>query len=504
MVSVIIPSRNEIYLEPTIKSVLQSAKGEIEVIVILDGWLPNPPINTHDNRVKFYHFAEAQGQRQAVNYGAKIASGEYIMKLDAHCSVDEGFDIKLAENCQYDWTVVPRMYNLDPDTFRPKEFEDFDMAVRRRKVHDYMYVGFDEHDNIRTLYYPNNINRRLHMRPDIIDDTMSLMGCCFFMHKDRYWELEGLDENHGGWGQMGVEIALKAWLSGGALKVNKNTWFAHLFRRDKGGFPYKLTQNEIDKARTYSNDLWLNDKWHLAKRPLKWLIDKFNPPTWDKWKLQQKTKDNPINEKNEIIKQFNKIFFDSWNKYPRHWLGVKIVKYPTDLFIYQMLIYENKPDVIIETGSYRGGGALFFASICDLVGYGEVLSIDKRDIPRPKHERITYIIGRTTAVDTLEKVARMVEGKTCMVVLDSDHRCNQVKRELLYYSKFVSVGQYIIAEDTFLSDPDFGWKYAKTGDAGPKGAVEWFLKRHKNFIAEPLEDWYLISMCPGGFLKRIS
>ena len=266
MLSVLITARNEDYLGKTIENVLENARGEIEVIVILDGYIPNPQLH-FDSRVTFVHYENSIGQRQGINEAARRAKGKYIMKLDAHCAVDEGFDVKLAKDCEYDWIVVPRMYNLDIETFKPKLY----------KRTDYMYISSPTSEKpFRMAYYGS----RQPKNDKPIDDIMCCVGCCWFMHKDRFWELGGLDEGHGGWGQMGIEIALKAWLSGGSFKVNKNTWFAHWFRGHIG-FPYKITGNAVERARRYSRDLWLNDKWDKAKRPLKWVIDKFDPPEWN-------------------------------------------------------------------------------------------------------------------------------------------------------------------------------------------------------------------------------
>jgi glycosyltransferase involved in cell wall biosynthesis len=270
MVSVIIPARNEIYLQRTIENVLANAEGEIEVIAELDGYVPAPQIDMKDNRVIFVYHKEGIGQRACINHGAKIAKGEFIMKLDAHCAVDKGFDVKLAADCEYNWTVIPRMYNLDYVTWKPK----------LHKMTDYMYIGCDEGRLLRAEYYGSSQTRN----DKLIDDTMCCMGPCFFMRKDRFWELEGCDEKHeGGWGQQGVEIACKAWLSGGSLKVNKKTWFAHWFRGGGGpGFPYKISGHTIEKVRRYSRDLWVNDKWEKQTRKFQWLIEKFDPPGWDK------------------------------------------------------------------------------------------------------------------------------------------------------------------------------------------------------------------------------
>lgn len=267
MLSVIIPSRNEVYLEKTIRNILDNAKGDIEVIAELDGWTPEPPLQ-FDERVVFVHHPEAIGQRACINHGASIAKGEYIMKLDAHCAVGEGFDVILARDCKYEWTLVPTMYNLDIGTFKPK----------LHKRTDYMYIGCGDGRLLRAEYYGS----RQPKSDKPIDETMCCMGPGWFMHKKRFFEQGGCDENHeGGWGQQGVEVACKAWLSGGALMVDKNTWFAHWFRGGGGpGFPYPISGNTIERVRRYSRDLWLNDKWDKQVRSFKWLVDKFDPPGW--------------------------------------------------------------------------------------------------------------------------------------------------------------------------------------------------------------------------------
>jgi glycosyltransferase involved in cell wall biosynthesis len=268
LLSVIIPARNEIYLQKTIDNILENIEGDTEIIAVLDGYWADPPIKDHP-RVKLIHHSEAIGQRQSINEAMKIARGKFMMKLDAHCAVDKGFDVKLAENCEYDWTVVPRMYNLDIETWEPKH----------RKRTDYMHIGWNDKDEIRSLYYTGDEYRRQHRKKEMIDDTMTCMGPGWFMHTDRFWELGGCDENHGSWGQQGMEVALKAWLSGGSLKVNKNTWFAHWFRGHIG-FPYKLSGRAVKNARDYSKELWLNNNWEKQTRPFSWLLNKFNPPQW--------------------------------------------------------------------------------------------------------------------------------------------------------------------------------------------------------------------------------
>lgn len=282
MVSVVIPSRNEKYLQKTIDSILSASRGEIEIIAVLDGAWAEPPIKD-DKRVILIHHTESIGQRQSINEAAKIAKGKYILKTDAHSMFDEGFDIKLTEDCEYDWTVIPRMYNLDVDMWEPKWHKKTDfMWIRsmkdKKKPFRHNYWDAPAAREFRKEYkaYKNSE----YVKGDICD-VMTGQGACFFMHLDRYWQLGGCDEQHGSWGQHGVEVALKAWLSGGSLKVNKKTWFSHYFRGHIG-FPYEISGSSQNKARDYSQNLWLNNKWALQTRPLKWLIDKFAPvPTWE-------------------------------------------------------------------------------------------------------------------------------------------------------------------------------------------------------------------------------
>jgi glycosyltransferase involved in cell wall biosynthesis len=285
-VSIIIPARNEEYLEKTIISLLERAEGEIEIFPVLDGYLPEKPIDvrqyeTKEKRVFFLHNEKAAGQRGSINQAAKKATGKYLLKTDGHSLFDQGFDLKLQEDCEPDWTVIPRMYNLDAEKWEPKW----------RKKTDFMFIYSPDHKTLafRAWYWADastsrefpeeyKAYKKATWRQGDICDVMTSQGACWFMHMDRFWELGGMDEGHGSWGQVGVEVALKAWLSGGSLKVNKKTWFAHMFRKRA---PYHLAQPAVDRARAYSIDFWTKGKWPLQKRSLSWLVEKFAPvPTW--------------------------------------------------------------------------------------------------------------------------------------------------------------------------------------------------------------------------------
>lgn len=295
--SVLITARCEEFLARTVEDVLNKRRGKTEVIVVLDGSWSVPPIKDHEDVTIIYH-PESIGQRAGINEAGRLSKAKFIMKLDAHCIVDEGFDVKLMENCEYNWTVIPAMYNLHAFDWvckcgeriyqcpTPKECKKCKGEMRREiiwKIRKHKRTEFMRFDS--TLHFQYHGRRRKH--PDAqgdIADTMGFIGACWFMHRKRWNYIEGLDEKHGSWGQVGVEIACKTWLSGGRVVVNKLTWFSHLFRTQGGdfGFPYPQSGRQVVRARELSRDTWYHNKWHKQVRPLSWLVDKFYPLRNDK------------------------------------------------------------------------------------------------------------------------------------------------------------------------------------------------------------------------------
>lgn len=347
-VSVIIPGRKEEFFAKTVESILGAMRGDTEIIAVIDGEHDGPPL-PQDPRVRVIENATPQGQRQSVNIGVRASRAEFILKTDAHSMLDEGFDVKLAADCEYDWTVIPRMYNLHAYDWVCQECgyrlnnhrggescphcnapaDQFERQIiwqpKRNKKTDWMYFrapdckdkplrvqyyGNKDHICVRCGYHHDNrgarekcqkcghteftkelaypeafkIHRRWAKRQGEIADVMCGQGACWFLHRQRYWDLGGLDEAHGSWGQMGVEIACKAWLSGGRHVVNRKTWFAHFFRCGDGPhFPYKISGKSQEAARRYSLDFWTSGQWDKQVRPLQWIAEKFWPvPTWDK------------------------------------------------------------------------------------------------------------------------------------------------------------------------------------------------------------------------------
>ena len=275
LTSVVIPARNEQFLPQTIEDLLAKARGEIEIIAVLDGYWPAEVID--DKRVSYVHFSDPQGMRGAINAGAAIAKGTYLMKCDAHCMFDEGYDIKLAADLEPDWIAVPTRYSLDAEKWERKH----------KKPIEYMYLcaptnpGDFGGPSLHGREWRDKQNDPA-LKAVLIDDLMSAQGSCWFMHRDYFHWLELLDDvNYGHFCFEFQEVGLKCWLSGGRIVRNKKTWYAHLHKGRKYGRGWPLAKSVLAKGAAFSNQ-WMDGKlWHKQDRDIRWLIHKFWPtPTW--------------------------------------------------------------------------------------------------------------------------------------------------------------------------------------------------------------------------------
>jgi glycosyltransferase involved in cell wall biosynthesis len=287
-VSIIIPSRNELFLFPTVEDIFRKAHGDIEVIVLLDGYWPSPLLNEHKN-LTLIHRGIDRGMRDGINSAASIAKGDYLMKCDAHCMFAEGFDEELKRNCARNWVVVPRRYSLDA--------ERWDIRKEKAPV-DYHYLSYPWAKPEEIGMHGEVWKERAETRKDImIDDEMSSQGSCWFMTKKHFQRfLGGLSEvGYGRFVQEFQEIGLKAWLGGGEVKINKNTWYAHLHKGKQYGRGYFINKKEMINGAVYSAEYWMQNKWGKRVHDIEWLIDKFWPvPTWmENWRevLQNKRKE---------------------------------------------------------------------------------------------------------------------------------------------------------------------------------------------------------------------
>jgi cephalosporin hydroxylase len=200
------------------------------------------------------------------------------------------------------------------------------------------------------------------------------------------------------------------------------------------------------------------------------------------------------------ISRAHDVFYesDAWTK--ATWLGAQALKNPLDLWVYQEILHETRPELIVETGTYRGGSALFLASMCDLLGAGEIVSVDIEPLREdyPEHPRITYLGGRSsTDPDVVAEIRARAEGRPTLVVLDSDHSQAHVEAELAAYAPIVPVGCYFIVEDSNIG------QIRKDLLPGPLQAVEAFLGRTDEFVVDREREKFLITFNPSGYLRRV-
>ena len=301
--SILIPARNEMFIARTIEDILSNIEADTEVIVVLDGAWADPPIPQHD-RVNVVFVPESIGQRAATNLACKLSKAKYVMKCDAHCAFDKGFDRKMIEAFKKagdNVTMVPVMRNLwafDWKCFHcgwkkyqgptPEKCEQCGKSDRlKRKM---MWVGKNNpqstsycFDSTPHFQYFEDYKHRPQYEKDKqekgLTETMSLQGSCWMLTREKYWELNISDENFGSWGSQGIEVAVKTWASGGQVLVNHNTWYAHMFRTQGGdfSFPYPISNKDQEKAKEYARNLFFNNNWDKQIRPLSWLIEKFWP-----------------------------------------------------------------------------------------------------------------------------------------------------------------------------------------------------------------------------------
>lgn len=203
------------------------------------------------------------------------------------------------------------------------------------------------------------------------------------------------------------------------------------------------------------------------------------------------------------------------------WMGRPIIQFPQDMIALQEIIWEVKPDLIIETGIAHGGSLIFSASMltlleaCGEIEKGEVLGIDidirkhnKEAIEaHPMSSKITMFQGSSIDEEIIKKVHEFAKrGKTILVCLDSNHTHEHVLAELQAYANLVSVGSYCCVFDTIIEDmpkesfPNRPWDIGNN----PKTAVWEFLKANDDFtLDKDIENKLLITVAPDGYLKRV-
>lgn len=291
-VSIIIPARAESYenLSRTIKSIYDNTTGEFEVLIGFDG-KPFSIFPDYPN-LKTINFPDIVGIKTNINALAAMATGKYIYKSDAHCSFGKGFDEILQADIQDDWIVMPRFKIIKDDW-------SIQMRDGQEEFYDYFYLccpftdprGFRfkagghwkertrERDPWRGISWSTN------HPPIFIDETPQIHGSGWMMTKDRYFELGGFPTiDPYGHAQEPIWLALKNWLSGGRVMVNKKTWYAHLHQQgNKRG--YNMDHDQEVRSYDIAATHFVGDKGHYL-HSFEWFLDKFElMPTWpENWR----------------------------------------------------------------------------------------------------------------------------------------------------------------------------------------------------------------------------
>jgi glycosyltransferase involved in cell wall biosynthesis len=375
-VSIILPSRNEQFLPQTIDDLCQKARGDIEIIAILDGYWPDRISN--DKRVHYIHYTKPQGMRPGLNAGVAIARGDYVMKLDAHCMVSEGFDVVLSETCRDNWMCVPTRKRLDA--------ENWQLADPNKADINYLYIDLSNDELNGKVWHQKNVNKSLE--DERIVDLIACQGSCYFMPRAWWHELELLDtEHYGTFRKDPQEVIFKTWTNGGRCVRVKDCWYAHLHKGKRYGRGYASSPRDWAKGDEYVKLWWANNAWPKQKIPLNtiikehfadmpgwtghpWVVDDVEPPPVTEVKLLDRKLPNMY----QVLKVGDEYFTRSrperegsrfWNE--GRW----------QTFITPLLSSDATDQTFVEMGADCG----LFLKLARDYGYRRAIGIEKNQTP---------------------------------------------------------------------------------------------------------------------------
>lgn len=283
-VSILIPAGGEQFLAKTVDDLLAKAAGDIEIIPVLDGAWPNPPLPDH-KQLRIIHFGVHRGMRACLNAGAAIATGQWLMKIDAHCMVGEGYDEIMKKDCADNWVMTLRRWSLDA--------ENWAIENNGKPPRDYHYLSSpywsitskDDY-SMHGREWWQRIRERMDKPEFEVDETPSWQGSLWFMSRKHWDWLGGLDENlYGTFASEPQEIGNKTWLGGGAVMCSKKTFYCHLHKGSRYQHlwrMYGLVRKEIAEGHVRSALYWMNDQWSGRIHNMRWFVEEKFPgmPTW--------------------------------------------------------------------------------------------------------------------------------------------------------------------------------------------------------------------------------
>ena len=262
--SVIIPSWQDKYNKNTVESLLENSElgDALEIIVVQDGYYMPADWIVDDPRVRYVHLGKNRGMRGAINAGMDIAQGEFVARLDEHCSFGKGYDRILTETCEPNWIVTPTRYFLDPVKWElmdkpPVNFCKLVIGGDPRKFSGEVWKERDE-----------------EMKDVMIGETMAMQGSFWVMPKKLWDDVIGQlqIEGYGHLIQDSHEVVFKVWKAGGKLMLNKNTWHSHKHRSFARTHNNGTPENPANctEGYKYALDVW-EEYYEKEVRP-KWNI----------------------------------------------------------------------------------------------------------------------------------------------------------------------------------------------------------------------------------------
>lgn len=266
----------------TVDDLYNKAAGDIEVIVVLEGYWPTV-LPRERPTLKYLHRGTPMGLRHAFNSGAQIATGKYLMKVDAHCMFGEGWDEILQNDCDDNWVVIPSRYSLDAENWAILN------TGKARVDYHFLCYPFTDEPGLHGVQWDQRRRARSGNPEYDIDEEMSFQGSCAFMTREHFFkrvEMMDTDPRHyGTFIEEPQEIGLKTQLRGGKVMVNKKTWYAHLHKGKQYGRGYSMSKRELIDGAIWSVDFWTNNRLPDRVHDFEWLIDHFweqsGPiPTW--------------------------------------------------------------------------------------------------------------------------------------------------------------------------------------------------------------------------------
>lgn len=270
--SVIIPAKNEPFLKKTIEDVLNKAEEEVEVLPVLDGYTLHEGQMVHDPRVHYLHMPSTREmkKRQCVNLAASVAQGDYLMTIDAHVLLGQGFDRIMKEDHESGCVQTLRRERLDPENWCV--IEDGRLPV------DYEYIMWPGKFRYQELHGFKWDSRTLERKDVLKDDICEFQGSLWFLEKDFFKEMGFMNfERFGGFVGEPEELVLSAYRAGGRAFVNKRTYDAHLHKGQKYGRGYYRSKHETDEDYKNGYNYWVHENKDFFVN----FIKKFMPlPGW--------------------------------------------------------------------------------------------------------------------------------------------------------------------------------------------------------------------------------